>query len=251
MKYALIIMLFLSSLLNADTEDKNNSIDSKLINKIKEEIGEGKFNNIDKSKKNMTIQKKRIGDKLSKTMSKEDIELMKSLMRKEIEKNQKEKYNLLLKKFEVSSNKKIKDKESAKSLIITNKTRARLPEPYRSIMVGNYVAVFAHYKEPQMKDSANPVEFEVKVNKDNAESRRLIDEMNSPINDPGMEAKRLVTNDQRRNSAFNKDSSLNFVNKDIRLYIGGQFNGWKVKRLTTHFVVFENILDKRTVKKYF
>jgi len=258
MKYALIVVLFFSSFLHAYNE-KNSTINSKMINKIKKEISEGKFDK--NNTKSVLIKKgdinsnnmKKITESLKteEDLSTKDINKIIKKIKDDLKKDKERKINLLIKKYEISSNKKIKDKDSAKSLIITNKTRARLPEPYKSIMIGRYVAVFAYYKEPQMKDSANPVEFEVKVNKDNAESRRLIDEMNAPIREPGLRAERIITNDQRRSSKLTKDDSLNFITKDIRLYIGSQFNGWKVKRLTTHFVVFENILDKRTVKKYY
>lgn len=177
---------------------------------------------------NTSITKKVNVDKKQNTSKTKDIE------------NVNKRLDLFMKKFEKAANKKIAKDKMRKSIVkTTNMSKAMLPEPFKSVMIGNYVAVYAHVKVVSLMDNAKPVDIKQK---------------NSFSRDLGMPNVHLPSRNIRNNEPNNIDTSINdlkYTTKDIRLYVGSEFNGWLVKRLTLRYVIFENPETKEIVKKYY
>jgi len=164
-----------------------------------------------------------------------------------------ERVNLLLKKFEKSANKKIKEKKEINKKMannnVSNKIKAVLPQPYKSILIGKHLAVFAHYYEPKLQDNSTPED-----NTLSAETRES-DKMLSGFGGDAMNRSERVANgmldNPRAKMSTGNESSLKYEVRDIRLYKGSEFGNWKVDKLSLHYVIYKNINNKKTVKKYY
>jgi len=162
----------------------------------------------------------------------------------------KKKMEMLSKKFEERVNKKLENDKKRKSaiIIIDNKSKAILPTPYKSVLIGNTIAVFAKVKTPSLTESAIPKAIEKKtiLTSEELESQRLMGEMNIPksMNNSLRKTKKTLKNG-------GPTGELSYKEHDVRLYVGSEFNNWYVKKLTLHFVIFENQKTKETIKKYY
>jgi len=152
-----------------------------------------------------------------------------------------EKLNLLLEKLEKKVDSKIeKDKERKNKkhfAPITNNDLAKLPVPFKSIKIGKKVVVYATLYEPILNEKSVP---DIEISKKSLEDK-ISDSLIGGIDN-------LQSQNKNREVKIN---NLRYNIRKIRLNLGSEFSGWKVVRLRSHYVMYENIESKKTVKKYF
>ena len=156
-------------------------------------------------------------------------------------------YKELLKKLEERAAKQSKKENVKRAAVVDSSTKASLPEPFKSILIGNSIAVFAHYNEIAIRKNANPDSVIKKSSEEDLEAEKIIGDR---MRKTGEAAKNIIGNN-RQKFLIKPKPNLTYSLKDIRIYIGSQFGEWEVTKLTSHYVVYTNIINNSTVKKYY
>lgn len=106
-----------------------------------------------------------------------------------------------------------------------------LPTPIKSVVIGDSIIVYALYSDPNNKP----------------QNKSLSSAAKDPLIGPIMAENGISTSAPTAGTAESSDSKAT----KLIIRLGQKFNGWTVEKLSSTFVIYENVKLKKHIKKYY